>query len=83
MNFVLCVLDAQTNRSLVYIATMLLRAIGLRQAFDRRILDFTCFNDMGLINPEAVAVSLVTIHFAVGGRTTKGVPSSTHDKVLR
>lgn len=77
------VLDAPTNRSLVYIATMSIRAIGLRQAFKRRILDFTGFNDMGFINPKAVAVSLVAIHFAVGGRTTKGVPSSTHDKVLR
>ena len=53
---------------------MSIRAIGLRQAFDHRILDFTCFNNMGLINPEAVAVSLVAFHFAVGGRTTKGVP---------
>lgn len=37
---------------------------------------------MGFDNPQAVAVSLVAIHFAVIGCRTKGVPSSTHDKFL-
>jgi hypothetical protein len=62
---------------------MFTSAFSLRQAFDRSILDCSCFNNMGFINPETVAVSLVAIHFAVEGCTTKGVPSSTHDKFLR
>jgi len=61
---------------------MFISAFGLRQAFDRSILDCSCLNNMGFVNPQTVAVSLVAIHFAVGGCATKGVPSSTHDKFL-
>ena len=62
---------------------MFISALGLRQAFDRSILDCSCFNNMGFINPQTVTVSLVAIHLAVVGCSTKGVPSGTHDKFLR
>jgi hypothetical protein len=61
---------------------MFIRTFRLLQAFDHWILDFACQNNMGFINPQAVAVSHVADHPAVVGCGTEGVPSGTHDKFL-
>ena len=67
VHLILSIFDGLTNRSLTYIARMFIRAFDLRHAFDRSILDFRCCNNMGFIHPQTIAVSLVAIHFAVGG----------------
>jgi hypothetical protein len=62
---------------------MFLGAFRLRQVFYLGILDFTHVNKMGFIHPHTVTVGFIAIHYAVGGITTKRVPSSAHDKILR
>jgi hypothetical protein len=73
---------ALADRSLICTARMFTRASGLRQASDCMVLDLSCENNMRFINPQTVAVSLIAIHLAVGGRTTKSVPSRTDNRVL-
>lgn len=83
VHFILPVLDGLAHRGLVCSTRMLLSAFGQRQAFDFRILDRVCFDNMGFIHPHTVAVSLVAIHSAVGRGTAEGVPSGASDKILR
>jgi hypothetical protein len=61
---------------------MFLAASAQRSAFGRGVLDFTGGNDVGLVDPRAIAAGFIAIHLAIKGLAAKRMPSGADDEIL-
>jgi hypothetical protein len=61
---------------------MFLGASAERSAPGRGVLDFTGGNEVGLVDPRAIAAGLITIHLAIKRFAAKRMPSGAHDEIL-